>query len=346
MASTKRHQKLSLVDDLQANPKNFELYRVIDFLERLSDVHQGIKKPSLGQSNDPEREVISIKSNLTLAVPTSEVEQIDFDNTKPTIYVNFLNLAGRQGPLPTPYIENLIDKARHHDTGFRDFLDIFNHRLASLWYYFRKKYMIGLDQISPENFSLSKCLESFAGIPSKNIIGTAPLDITHIRPAVRLLWNKTRSKVGLKSLLESILGTKVFIDEYQGNWLQAPPSELSYIGHYKGQFQQLGHNMILGSRQWKQAYSITVHIGPISWKKFCQFWPLVTGINNHALNMLEIIQFYVGLYKSFKVITYVENKDVKFMQLDRQHPLGRNSWLRCSLNDTKLTPYHYKKELF
>lgn len=346
VAAPKRNQKLSLVHEFQTNPKNFEFYRVIDFFERVSNVQQSTNNPSLGQSNDPEREVLSIKSNLTLAVPNSEVEYIDFDRTKPTVYVNFLNLAGRQGPLPTPYVENLIDKARHHDTGFRDFLDIFNHRLASLWYYFRKKYAIGLDQISPKNFSLSHCLQSLAGIPSQEIIGKAPLEIEHIRPSVRLLWPKTRSKLGLKKLLESILNTKVSIEEYQGGWLQAPSSELSYIGHQKGQFQQVGHNMILGSRQWKQSLSFTINIGPISWSNFCQFWPLITGVNNHALNILEMVQFYVGMCNSFKIITHVKNQNVEFLRLDRQYPLGRNSWLKCSTNDTNLTPYHYKKELF
>jgi type VI secretion system protein ImpH len=45
-----------------------------------------------------------------------------------------MGLIGPVGVLPTPYTEFVAERQRSHDTALADFLDIFHHRIASLFY--------------------------------------------------------------------------------------------------------------------------------------------------------------------------------------------------------------------
>src|SRR5947199_9804372 len=85
--------------------------------------------------------------------------------------VNFMGLSSPTGVLPTPYTELIIERAQKKDNGFRDFLDIFNHRLISLFYRAWEKYRFFVRYERHEADSLTPLLMSFEGIVTRGHAG-------------------------------------------------------------------------------------------------------------------------------------------------------------------------------
>ena len=79
----------------------------------------------------------------SLAFPAAEIQRLELpedDAGQPRMDVNFLGLTGPQGVLPIYYTQLIAERARLRDTAIRDFLDIFNHRMISLFYRAWEKY--------------------------------------------------------------------------------------------------------------------------------------------------------------------------------------------------------------
>ena len=69
--------------------------------------------------------------------------------------VNFMGVVGPQGLLPIYYTELVIDRLRAKDATLRDFLDIFHHRIISLFYRVWQKYrfQVAYEQGDGDQFS-------------------------------------------------------------------------------------------------------------------------------------------------------------------------------------------------
>ena len=82
---------------------------------------------------------------LSFAFPATDVERVervgDGDGTRPPyrVTVNFLGLYGESSPLPAFLTEELMADDPE-DSPRRDFLDLFHHRLVSLFYRCWQKY--------------------------------------------------------------------------------------------------------------------------------------------------------------------------------------------------------------
>ncbi|RMF83908.1 MAG: type VI secretion system baseplate subunit TssG, partial [Nitrospinota bacterium] len=138
MATQGRRTDPPLEDLLFAEGYRFSFFQAVRLLEHLYPHRQPV-----GQDAQPSHEVVRFRTHLSLGFPASEIHEITppTDEEQPAqMTVTFMGLTGPSGVLPRHYTEFLLERVRRKDYTLHDFLDLFNHRLLSLFYRAWEKY--------------------------------------------------------------------------------------------------------------------------------------------------------------------------------------------------------------
>lgn len=316
--------------ELSLKDKLFEEAYVFDFLQAVR-VFQLLYPDTIapGEGVDPEKEPVRFSASVSFAFPPSDLvgtfPASSFSKVS-VLQVNFLGIAGIQGPLPTPYTQLLIDRIQRKDLAFQDFLDIFNHRFISLFHKIRKRHRMGIYEIPAEKTTIGEMLRSLAGLGFKNSLFQDKLKVPDrsLIGVANSLWPRVRSSVGLKFLLEKYFKIPARIHEFQGRWLSFQKSERSFIGIQEGQFNALGKDCILGIKEWDKVGHITISFGPMDLSYFCSFFR-----NQKAYkSACSLITFYTENSITFDFNLILKKDQVPPLMLGQESFLGWRSWLK------------------
>ncbi|MEI8295336.1 MAG: type VI secretion system baseplate subunit TssG [Alphaproteobacteria bacterium] len=322
-ATTPVTRKRSLVEQVFAEGYEFDFSQVVTILETL--------RPgaiSLGEGSSPRQEALRISSRTTLSVSASEVQKVTAHAQKtPQIYINFLGIAGVQGPLPPPFAEMIIDRLRSKDTGIQDFLDIFNHRLASMWYRSRKKIVPGMEKINPIESPIGRSLLDLIGLFTPELRQQWKVQDRSLLSYAGLLWKKPRSALGLEQILQAFFATPVQIQQFAGKWQRTDAGQQTQIGVQEGHYNRLGRETILGSKSWDQEDGITVVIGPVSWELFLGFLPVDYPGNDNYTLLKNWLSIYCDGLLTKRIRVLLKPKQIRSSPLGSGLRLGLTSWL-------------------
>jgi type VI secretion system protein ImpH len=127
---------------LLRDPYPFEFFQAVR-LTALAAVEHGVGRDDSIPSADVRSPHVRFRAHIGLAFPGSSIASYSAapvtpghpdDSLLPEMTVTFLALGGTSGVLPWHYTQLLIDRVREKDFGFRDFLDLFNHRAIEQFY--------------------------------------------------------------------------------------------------------------------------------------------------------------------------------------------------------------------
>ena len=94
-------------------------------------------KPRVGEAVRVKDDIVRFSQNVGLGFRGNALQSLTQSKGSQShrLHVNFLGLLGSHGPMPLHYTEYADQRARHHnDPTFKEFLDLFNHRMLSLFY--------------------------------------------------------------------------------------------------------------------------------------------------------------------------------------------------------------------
>lgn len=323
MARTYRKSAPTVKDILFQEPYRFEFHQAIKLLEYLYP-----RAIPFGETVNPLDEVVTVKSRIYLESMASDIyslENVPLSSDVPTILnINFMGIAGIQGPLPFPYTEMLIQRIRNGDTSLKDFLDIFNHRLSSILHRIRKQYLISLNSQVPEKTEIAIGLKAFIGIGQRALENRLHVPDRSLLDYAGLYWSQPRSAKGLESILNSYFKIPIRVDSCVGQWRPLAKDQQTRIGR-KGQWQKLGQGAVLGTRVWDQQSHFRLYLGPLDVEKLDIFLPTGNGFER----LKDLTELYVGPAMSFSVRYSVKNPPST--QLTDKAYLGWRSWLGSSL---------------
>jgi len=263
----------------------------------------------------------------------------------PEMTVAFMGLTGPAGVLPNHYTSMIVERVRrYNDTSMRDFFDLFNHRTISLFFRAWQKYHVPSayerSLVQPDKADLiTEALYSMVGMGTDHLRGRQSVaDETFLLYAGHFSHHP-RSAAALRCMLSDYLNTEVEIEQFSGRWLyldaenqsRAPSAELP-----RGQYMQLGVNVVVGDRVWDVKSSFRIRLGPLTYEQFCRFMP--TG---DALRPIcDLTRSYVGVELSFDVQPILMASEVPFCQLGGEGEgarLGWNTWVQSAPPEEDVT---------
>jgi type VI secretion system protein ImpH len=320
MATFGWRRERSLADWLFAEPYRFDFFQAVHLLELMRPDAQPV-----GEGSEPGLECVRFHSRVSLGFPASDVHQVSppaDGESAAEMTVNFFGLSGPQSPLPLPFTELILERIARKDTGLRDFLDIFNHRLVSLMYRTRKVHRIAFTTKSPEQSAAARYLYSFLGLGQPSL---------HNRMAVRdrallyyagLLSKQPRSAAGLERMLCDHFQVKARLHQFQGSRRAIEPRQWTFLG-ITGQNQVVGESAVLGTHVWDQQGSFEVELGPLRLNQFLDFLPGGSAY----LPLSELTRFYAGAQLEFSFRLRIEATQIPESRLGSAR-LGWTSWLK------------------
>ncbi|MBI3329157.1 MAG: type VI secretion system baseplate subunit TssG [Nitrospinae bacterium] len=308
---------------LFAESYRFDFYQAVKLLEILRP--GGVP---IGEGAEPAKEGVRFKSNVSMEFPASDVAEVTppSDAGKPPgMTVNFLGLAGVHGPLPLPVTELLLERVSRKDTAFRDFLDIFNHRLVSLLYRVRKQHHLGLAFTPPAQNHVARYLFSLLGMGTEGLQGRMQVKDRALLFYTGLLLQQPRSMLGLESLLADYFHVPVKGHQFCGQWYPLEEDQVMSIGT-SGRNQRLGNGAVIGNRIWDQQGRFELWLGPLTLKAFLDVLPIGRGFRP----LCELTRFYVGQEFDFDVHLTLKAAEVPESRLSVVNGprLGWTSWLK------------------
>lgn len=227
----------------------------------------------------PGEEVLRFRSHLSLSFPPSEIVHIDpgkHAQAPVGMTVAFMGLTGAEGALPRHYTELLLQRMQVNDSALRDFLDLFNHRLISLFYRAWEKHhcVVGHERAreTGEEDRFATLLYSVLGLRTAGMRERLGGDEGSLLRYAGLLVQRPRSAHALEHCLTDAFQVPVQVRQFIGAWLSIQEEDWSRLGS-PGTNNRLGQTAVAGSKVWDQQAGFHVRMGPLDFETFSGLLP-------------------------------------------------------------------------
>lgn len=319
-------ERSPILEALEAEPYRFEFFQAVRLLELLAR-----RREPVGRFVNPASEVVRFGVNSSPAFPASQLQAFTrrSDGT-PQISVNFMGLIGPLGLLPLYYTELVRERMREKDYALRDFLDIFHHRVISLFFAAWEKYHFNIAYERGERDRFSHHLLDLIGL------GTAGLQNRQEVPDDSLLFYggllalHPRSAIGLRQILWDYFDVPVEIEQFVGAWYPMDRDAQCNIGAGERYSEQLGVGAVVGNEVWDQQSRIRLKLGPLGIDRFREFLP--GGDADRQLR--AITRFYAGGEFDVEVQLILRREDVPACELAARDgegvQLGWTTWVKSA----------------
>jgi type VI secretion system protein ImpH len=314
---------VALDAELEARVARMDFFQVLRLIE---NAHPEL--PRIGTSLRPRDDAVRLGQDPALVFHPTALG--GYMRTGPQararLAVNFFGLLGANGPLPIHLTEYVRDRLRHGgDPTLRAFLDVFHHRMLSLFYRARAaaEPAISLDRADGDRFS--SFVGSLFGIGAPGLRERDEIgDFAKLHFA-GLLANRARPASGLACILREYFGLPLRIEQFAGHWMALPEEVQSRIGILGGgnDGNRLGNSLVLGRKVWDCQNRFRIVIGPVGYEDYRRFMPGGDSLKR----LLAWVRTYCGLALDWEVRLILDRREMPPLRLGGPTRMGWSSWL-------------------
>jgi type VI secretion system protein ImpH len=265
---------------LRAAPQS-TFFHIVSLLERLT-----ADAKRIGGDGPPSAERIRFRHSMDLGFSAGDIARIEvkalprgperrLDPQVPIFEVTttFLGLTGTISPLPLYIAEEVLHEDDQKPVR-RDFLDVFHHRLISIFYRTVSSFAPPREHISSRPDTWMKRALFLTGldpeIQTRGIL-VNPSVLVRLAP---LLAGRGRGPRVLALAIREALGDalapdgKIGIKQFAGGWTEVDEAQRMALGEGNN---ELGVEAILGKRAYDQSGRFAVEIGPLHAHNYRRF---------------------------------------------------------------------------
>lgn len=323
MDAQERSQADSLIQELESSMQGFDFFAATRLLQ------YALCECAIGASASLDQEAIRFSQKPTLAFAPGPIASfLGPSSGEPArMEVYFFGLLEPNTPMPLWFVEEAMHP--DNDGSIRAFLDIFNHRLISLFFRAWALNQRLVDLESEEEPSFPRRLRSLVGCDG------APRPKASADISDETIYycggfaQERRSAEVLERILSDLFVVPVMVESFVGYWLDIPSDEVTRLGDSS---VAMGEGCRIGSRIWDCQTKFRLHIGPLSWDEYEYFLPDAIGYQR----MRMIVERYIGLEFAWDLRLTLRAEEVPSAKLgSSQCRLGWSSWIESSHTRTQ-----------
>lgn len=333
MAPKKRQPDPGIETQLYESFFEFSFFKAVELLEKFAP-----EKKSIGQALKPDEEAVRFSVPPGFCFPASDIAGLEKDESsgQTQMDVAFMGLIGPSGLLPNWYNELALERKKKKDDTFVEFLNIFHHRLISLFYLAWKK------QRFPENYQpgagdrLSRYLLSLAGLGTSGMVGMLGLPRESLTFYSGLLSLPTASAAGIEAAIEYFSGAPTQVDQFIERDIPLDEEDCTSLGSAHG---SLGKDAVCGNMVKECLTKFRVNIGPMGFTRYNKFMP---G-GDLLLPVFSLIRYMVGIEFEFELRVILDKRQIPECVLGRtglnKPKLGWTTWSSSQGHNFEADPY-------
>lgn len=311
--------------DLRTEPQAFGFFQAMRLLQRLRP-----DRRTVGGFAHPSEEVVRFSANPDLGFPAGEVQELELEGEGPArMEVNFMGLVGSQGVLPTHYSRLVREERKQEARPLTAFLDIFQHRMLSLFYaaWERARFYVPFER--DERDRVSERLHDLIGLGAEGLRRRMSLRDEALLFYCGLLGVRQRGAAALQQLLEDYFEAPVRLEQFVGGWYGLSESARCRVDDAPPEgAPTLGEGAVVGDEVWDPQARVRVRVGPLPRERYEAFLP-----GRSAYRALQAITRFFGDGQfDFELQLVLDRNDVPGIVLgeetDEATPLGWCTWIR------------------
>jgi type VI secretion system protein ImpH len=316
-------ERWPIADLLDREPYRFEFFQAVRLLARMSPQRQ-----IPGCFTNPKDEVARFGANPSVAFPASEIQSLERRQDGPAFaQVNFMGLTGPQGVLPMTYSALILERLRERDTTLRDFFDLFNHRIISLFYQAWEKYRFQIPYERGERDRFSHHVLALLGLAAPGLQDRQDVPDDSLLFYSGLLAMHARSATGLRQLLADYFEVPVEIEQFVGAWYPVEEESQCELGEGLNYSERLGYGAVVGDEIWDQQSRVRIKMGPLTLEQYRDFLP---GGEAHR-HLRALTGFFAGGEFDLELQLILKRDEVPACELAGEGPqLGWTSWVKTA----------------
>ena len=310
---------LKPLEQLAAEPHRFSLFAALRLLEQVF-----VTRPRLGESRKAADDAVRLGQAPHLVFAPSDVCGFE-PGAKGYARLEHYSFGvfGPNGVLPRHLTEQAFEWRHHREDGtLVDFLNLFQHRLASLFYRAWANSDPATSFDRPESDRFAGYVGALMGLPPQ--LTSAAGDVSDRAKLNRVgrFAPQVRSAEGLEAVLSDYFGQHFDVRQFAGDWLPIPPALRCRLGGERD-LALLGRTATIGASTWQCHHKFEIVVGPLTLPRFLEFLP---GARRLAA-LCSLVRMYTNDEWTWQLRLLLRDADVPGIVLGRGARVGWTTWL-------------------